>query len=277
MRTFDKDSLHKLYLRSFTFPRMEGERYYPYSILKPKRLGKIEFDPITIFYGSNGSGKSTILNIIARKLGIYMLDRGNDAQYLNRIISECSYESRNNHINDVPDEDWGQIPSGSRFIRSEEVMHGMTRVRKRNEMLKQFIKDNDPEVYDMCFVNPSLQGDIRLKGMSIYDYMDKFQESQSNGELAVNYFWDNIEMNALVLLDEPENSLAPKFQKKLAGLIAEYARFFKSQFILATHSPFFLSINGAKIINLDEIPARVCKVNELETIRLYKELFETIG
>ena len=38
---------------------------YPLKIFAEKQLENIEFEPITIFYGGNGSGKTTILNIIA--------------------------------------------------------------------------------------------------------------------------------------------------------------------------------------------------------------------
>ena len=76
------------YLKSFTLPTDEQEldylfdsrksgkldmqcysNQYPFGIFPHKRLSKIEFEPITIFYGGNGSGKNTLLNIMAEKLG----------------------------------------------------------------------------------------------------------------------------------------------------------------------------------------------------------------
>jgi len=51
----------------------------------------------------------------------------------------------------------------------------------------------------------------------------------------------------VIVIDEPELSLHPSLQRKLAVLLAEYAS--KIQIILATHSPYFLSLpmlsNGA--------------------------------
>ena len=67
----------------------------------------------------------------------------------------------------------------------------------------------------------------------------------SNGESALKYFTEKIEDNGLYLLDEPENSLSPERQLDLKKYIEDAARFFSCQFIIATHSPFLLSIKKA--------------------------------
>ena len=46
-----------------------------------------------------------------------------------------------------------------------------------------------------------------------------------------------------VALDEPELSLHPAYQRKLASLVAEYAK--DRQIIVATHSPYFIDISAA--------------------------------
>lgn len=73
----------------------------------------------------------------------------------------------------------------------------------------------------------------------------------SNGESAYKYFLEKIEEGGLYILDEPENSLSPKRQLKLVKFIEESARYFDCQFIISTHSPFLLAIQGAKIYDLD--------------------------
>lgn len=73
-----------IYLNGFSFPDASMEfnffmsikrtcydSYYPFQILSKCGLGRIEFEPITIYYGGNGSGKSTALNVIAEKLEIF--------------------------------------------------------------------------------------------------------------------------------------------------------------------------------------------------------------
>ena len=80
--------------------------------------------------------------------------------------------------------------------------------------------------------------------------------------------------DSLYLLDEPENSLSPKFQIELIQLISELSRFFKCQFIIATHSPFLLSIPNAKIYDLDSIPVITKNWYELENMRIYYNFFK---
>ena len=62
--------------------------------------------------------------------------------------------------------------------------------------------------------------------------------------------------------------------EKLAEYIEDSVRFYHCQFIISTHSPFLLSMNGVKIYDLDSCPASVRKWSELENMRLYYRLFE---
>lgn len=258
------------YLRKFSLPYIENRQGYPYYVLAPKKLRRLDFESITIFYGSNGCGKSTLLNIIARKLELKMSDRGNDAQFLQPVIDKSFFE-----LDPMICMDY-MIPVASRFIRSEEVMHAIVKIRQKNEMLKQHLQTNRPDLYEKFFKSKGWTGGVSDYDNWVYDMLSKFDNAKSNGELAFDYFESMMSLETLILLDEPENSMAPKFQKKLAGMILDYARFFHCQFIIATHSPFLLAIPDAKIYNLDETPAKVSKVSELESIRLYKELMSKI-
>ena len=71
-----------IYLSHFQFPDQEQEydfilrqkrtcydTYYPFQILSRHRLRMLDFEPVTILYGGNGSGKTTALNVIAQKIG----------------------------------------------------------------------------------------------------------------------------------------------------------------------------------------------------------------
>ena len=45
--------------------------YYPFGLFRERNLPVFRFNDITLFYGGNGSGKSTILNIMAEKPGLH--------------------------------------------------------------------------------------------------------------------------------------------------------------------------------------------------------------
>lgn len=203
----------KLYLKRFILPEMGNKPSYPYSILASKQINELVFDPITILYGSNGSGKSTLLNIIARKLNICMNDKGNDAESLQPFIDSCKYEVT------APFNEHCDIPEESCFIRSEDVMHGIVKVRQHNERVKEHIRNANTELYDRFFNNlEGTPGYIWSYDRWIYNALEKYEEARSNGELAFDYFQSHITEDTLVILDEPENSLSPKFQKELAKM-----------------------------------------------------------
>ena len=88
------------------------------------------------------------------------------------------------------------------------------------------------------------------KSQYVRQNMQNNVKEHSNGESAYLYFTNKIENNALYLLDEPENSLSPEKQQELLQFIQDSARFYECQFIIATHSPFLLSLKDAKIYEL---------------------------
>ena len=96
----------------------------------------------------------------------------------------------------------------------------------------------------------------------------------SNGESALLYFREAMDEGALYLLDEPENSLSPQRQEELGQFLTDSVRFFGCQLIIATHSPVFLSLSEAKVVDLDGDPARTCRWTELPAMRAWHDFFE---
>lgn len=249
--------------------------FYPFGIFPKLKLEKMKFAPITILYGGNGTGKSTLLNIIAEKLKLRRVSVFNKSSFYNDYIELCQSVINKN------------IPDTSRIITSDDVFDYVLDIRKLNESIDFKREDLFEEYIENKYTDFHFQtmedidrlkavNKTRSKSQSKYvkDKLNDNVREYSNGESAFKYFTEKIAENALYLLDEPENSLAPNRQIELAQYIEDSARFYGCQFIISTHSPFLLSINQAKIYNLDKTPVTISKWIELENVRTYFDFFE---
>lgn len=258
-----------------TVKRTCYDTFYPFQILSKKGLSTLEFEPITILYGGNGSGKSTALNIIAEKLMCERDTLYNKSNFFSDYVAMCEMEQA------------FAEPKDKRMITSDDVFDYMLNIRALNEGIDGRREEIFEEYLDAKYAQfqmKSLDDYEQLKKVVTArkmtqsrfvrnELMDNVRE-RSNGESAFHYFTEKIEENGLYLLDEPENSLSPKRQLELMDFLTDSARFFGCQFIIATHSPFLLSMHGAKIFDLDENPVVVKKWTELENVRTYFEFFK---
>lgn len=251
------------------------DTFYPFQVLSKHGLTRLDFEPVTILYGGNGSGKTTALNVIAEKLALDRDTLYNRSNFFEDYTGMCDYEE------ELP------VPKESKIITSDDVFDFMLNLRsindginlKREELFENYLEDKYSH-----FQMKSLDDYERLKKVNMAkrktqsryvreNLMDNVRE-HSNGESAFIYFSEKIKENGLYLLDEPENSLSPERQQELLRFLQDSARFFGCQFIIATHSPFLLSMNGAKIYDMDEEPVDVKRWTELENVRAYYDFFK---
>lgn len=251
------------------------DTFYPFQVLSKHGLTRLDFEPVTILYGGNGSGKTTALNVIAEKLALDRDTLYNRSNFFEDYTGMCDYEE------EMP------IPKESRIITSDDVFDFMLNLRSINDGInlkrEQLFADYLEDKYSH-FQMKSLDDYERLKKVNMAkrktqsryvreNLMDNVRE-HSNGESAFIYFSEEINENGLYLLDEPENSLSPERQQELLRFLQDSARFFGCQFIIATHSPFLLSMNGAKIYDMDEEPVDVKRWTELDNVRAYYDFFK---
>ena len=277
-----------IYLSHFQFPHIEEEytflmkiqrkcydSFYPFKTISQHGLKMLDFEPITILYGGNGSGKTTVLNVIAEKLSVIRDSLYNRSNFFEDYTQMCSFRLER------------RLPANSRIITSDDVFDFMLNLRsinqgidrKREEMFEDYLNTK----YS-TFQMKSLDDYEQLKKVNATrrytqskyvrkNLMDNVRE-HSNGESALIYFTEKIQENGFYLLDEPENSLSPQKQQELVRFLEDSMRFFGCQFVIATHSPFLLAMRGAKIYDLDEEPVDVKKWTELENVRAYYNFFK---
>lgn len=265
------------------FFRTDYNTCYPFVLFRERELpDNFEFFDITIFCGGNGSGKSTILNVIAEKLGLSRSTPYNRSDFFDDYIERCKYK-----LNKEP-------PHGSRIITSDDVFDKILDIRRLNdgidhrryELVDEFLEERGKAVAGVPNNLNGLEDYERWKNAHearkkrttqskfIRDRLMFNVPERSNGESALAYFMETVTTGALYLLDEPENNLSPANQINLKYLIEDSVRRLGCQFIISTHSPFLLSLRRAKIYDIDSVPPRVRRWTELEGVRAYYDFFE---
>ncbi|WP_234989832.1 AAA family ATPase [Peptoniphilus asaccharolyticus] len=180
-----------------------------------------------------------------------------------------------------------KVPKRSSIITSDDVFDFMLNLRsinngitlKREELFDEYLEKKYSEFQLSSLDDYEKLRKVNMakkKSQSYYVRQNLINNTReySNGESAFIYFQKNIEEDALYLLDEPENSLSPQRQIELIKFLEESVRFFGCQFIISTHSPFILSLQEAKIYDLDGERASVKDWTELENVRVYYDFFK---
>lgn len=237
--------------------------WYPWNTFYGKELCPLKFDDITILYGGNGSGKTTLLNLIAEKLHLSRTTLFNRSPFWDNYVEICKYEQENS-MNAAR-----AIHNGS-IITSDDVFKYMLENRKINLETD----NNREELLSEFYCNYDKKSMGKIASRYVKSKLRKVNEARSNGETAFRYFVDSVKDDSLILFDEPENSLSAQWQMELSNFLRGAVRAFNCQFIIATHSPFLLSIQGAKIYDLDSIPVCTNEWYKLDNVRAYYELFE---
>ncbi len=276
-----------LYLEKFIFPSKDEEfdffleikrkcytTFYPFQVFAYHEKLELDFEPITILYGGNGSGKTTALNVIAERLKLERTSVFNRSDFFEDYLDLCQHRL---------EED---IPSCSTVVTSDDVFDYALNIRHINLGIDQKRTELFGEYLDAKY------SDFQMKSLDDYDRLKQVNASRrktqsryvrdnlmsnvrtnSNGENAFKYFQEKITENGLFLLDEPENSLSPRKQLELKAFIEDAVKYFGCQIIMATHSPFLLTIDDAKIYDFDKDPITVSGWRDLDNLRTYFDFF----
>ncbi len=255
---------------------------YPFHLFDFRELPTLELEEITVLCGNNGSGKSTILNVIAEKLALPRETPYNRSDFFDDYTELCSY---------TLDSD---ISPESCIITSDDVFDRVLDIRrlnrgidsKREQLIREYVDEKGAaasgvkntftgmETYDEWKHRSDIRRRSSTQSQFIRQNLRRNVQERSNGESALAYFVDKIADGGLYLLDEPENSLSPSNVLQLKYFIEDAARNHGCQFIISTHSPFLLSLRHAKIYDLDATPITIARSwVELDCVRAYYDFF----
>ena len=193
---------------------------------------------MTYFIGENGTGKSTLLQAVALKCGIYIW------QGYSRMRYEVSpYEKRLDRVVKVV---WTNSKVPGSFFDSQLF-------RNFTQLLDEWAVA-DPQ-------------QLRYFG-------GKSLITQSHGQSLMSFFKARYSIKGIYFLDEPETALSPKSQLELLKLLQDMGQKGHAQFIIATHSPILLACPVAEIFSFDDIPIREIDYEETGHFKIYKSFME---
>jgi len=162
-----------IYLRNFSFPSEDREynfildekrtcfdTFYPFKILSKNDFTEIDFEPVTILYGGNGSGKSTALNVIAEKIGASRDTIFNKSNFFKDYVDMC-------------DMDEVKVAEIKRIITSDDVFDYILNLRNLNEGI-----DNKRENLFGDYLDAKYSG-FKMKSLEDYEELKKVNSARS--------------------------------------------------------------------------------------------------
>ena len=208
------------------------EAPFPFDVAALEQLAGLALDaPITLLAGDNGTGKSTIVELLAETMGFG--EEGGELVRLGELPPKPAPVLEDRLRPELTE----HFPAGGYFLRAESFFN-----------VAQFVDSGSKFSPDL-----SLYGGAPLHGQS---------HGQSFLALAANRFGPN----GLYLLDEPEAALSVTGCLALLAIITRASRA-GAQFIIATHSPILLACPGATIYEVDEDGIAPCPWDALDTVR----------
>lgn len=225
--------LEKVIFEPHRFPDTNN---YPFNLSIVKSINEIDFtNPVTFFTGENGCGKTTILKAIAINCGIYIWEFSERPKY--------NFNQFENNLSIYIKAIWkDEIVTGSYFdARNFEYF---------TKLLDEWAI-TDPEQLNY------------FGGKSLV--------AQSHGQSLMSYFKSRYGIKGIYFLDEPETALSPKSQIELVKLIKNMSSDGHAQFIIATHSPIIMSVEGATIYNFDQNQLKTIEYRETDHYRVFRD------
>ena len=218
------------------FPRTD---VYPFNVRILSETREIAFQkPATLFTGANGTGKSALLDAMARKCGL--LPWGGGKMHTSH---QNPYETQLARFITLHFNSWR--PYGFYF---------------RAEAFFNFASSLDDIITD----DPGRERYFGGKSLN----------TLSHGESFLAFFQSYcFQLDGLYLLDEPEAALSPENQVEFVKILQKNMTNGHKQYIIATLSPIILACPDAQILSFDHETISPISYQESAPYRFYKDFF----
>ncbi len=213
---------------------------YPFELPAVRALPDIEFAPVTVFVGDNGTGKSTLVEALAVAAGF-------NAEGGSRNLKFETFATHSALASSLRLR-WSRRPRWGWFLRAETFYGMATHITLDDEV------DAQGRPVGVAGMFPDLH-------------------HRSHGESFLSLIDSRMRADGMYLLDEPESALSFHGQLKLLATMHD-ACAEGAQFVIATHSPMLMAYPGARIYEFDDDGAHEVSFDDASSVGLWRAFLE---
>jgi predicted ATPase len=227
-------------------------------------LGTLELtEPVTLFVGENGTGKSTLMEALAVAAELPAVGSarlGDDVTLRSqRSLARCLKLS------------WRGRTRRGFFLRAEDFFGFQRELARARAEHQAEIERIDVDLADGSeYARNLAKGPHRGSVADMERRYGADPDAASHGQAFLRLFGSRLVPRGLYLMDEPEAALSPQSQLAFLAQMKE-AVDSGSQFVVATHSPILMAVPGATLISFDDTPIRAVAYDDLDSVRLVRD------
>jgi predicted ATPase len=215
---------------------------YPFSLPLLAAGFELVFDkPITILVGENGTGKSTLLEGIAKLAGY---DEAGGGKGYMPVDHSRAIDANGGALAGAVKASWLPKVTQGWFFRAESFF-------------------SVARYLDRAAIEAAEAGG---GGGPPPDFL-----SHSHGEGFLRFFEERCERQGIYIFDEPESALSPNRQIEFLKLLRRMEQSRICQVIMATHSPLLMAMPGASLLRLTRYGIEPTKLEKTDHFRIMRE------
>lgn len=233
---------------------------YPFSLPAVRGLKELRLleEGVTFFAGENGTGKSTVLEALAVRLGFNPEGGSDDLRF--STVSDA-HSGLSDFVELVAGR--GSAEDGF-FVRTEGLFNLATEIDRQDEEMEEIARNVK-----------ALTGVVMTgyRPMNVRYGGGRSLHAQSHGEAMLALLNNRLHGGGIYLMDEPETALSPLRQLALLSVMHRLVRG-GSQLVIATHSPILLAYPGARIYRFGDEGIEEVEYEETEAYRVTRDFLE---